>query len=153
MLGQLSIKKLYKGLCLKVIYVWVAMATHSAWANLPAVEQGGHKLYKDDGNLIKVVSGYIAQGGKVLALAISVLGFIWVSYSALAKFNQCRTGKAEWAELGLLTVAAAAILVFITLLLTQTESVMVSDFTQMQGETASKNDIEGLWGRLGRGEE
>lgn len=70
------------------------------------------------GDWITVVKGYIGQGGTVIALAVSLLAFLWISYAALAKFNECRLNKAEWSELGVLAVAAAALLVFITLLLT-----------------------------------
>lgn len=71
-----------------------------------------------EGDWIGIIKGYIGQGGTLIALAVSVLGFLWVSYAALAKFNECRLNKAEWSELGVLVIAAAALLVFITLLLT-----------------------------------
>lgn len=104
------------------------MAQSSFAGQLPQVDPKAAAALKAKGNWFDIIEGYLGQGGQVLALSVSTLGFIWVSYAALAKFNECRTGKAEWSELGVLVVAAAALLVFITLLLTQTTTILPTDF-------------------------
>ena len=76
------------------------------------------------GDWLGLIKGYIKDGGLVLGLAISVIGFLWVSYTAIAKFNEARNGRAEWAEVGLLGVVAAGVLVFIGFLLNQAATVI-----------------------------
>ena len=76
------------------------------------------------GDWLGVVQGYIKDGGLVVGLAISVVGFVWVSWSALAKFNEARVGRAEWGEVGLLGGVGAAILLLVTFLLTQAAGVI-----------------------------
>lgn len=71
------------------------------------------------GKWIKVIEKYIKEGGVVIGLALSVLAFVWVGYAALAKFNEAREGRAEWAEMGVLAAAGAVILIFIAILLSQ----------------------------------
>jgi integrating conjugative element membrane protein (TIGR03745 family) len=76
------------------------------------------------GNWLNLIQGYIKDGGIVLGLAISVIGFLWVSYTAVAKFNEARNGRAEWAEVGLLGVVAAGVLVFMGFLLQQAATII-----------------------------
>lgn len=97
--------------------IWVDVA----YAKLPVVEPIGHK-HAD--NWLYVIKLYMQQSGRVIGLALSMLSFIWIAYAALAKFNQCRLGKAEWAELGVLVITGAAVLVFLTLLLTTSSDII-----------------------------
>ena len=76
------------------------------------------------GDWIGLISGYIKDGGLVLGLAISVLGFLWVAYLAFAKFNEARQGKAEWAEVGVLGIVGAIVLIFASYLLTEAAGVI-----------------------------
>jgi integrating conjugative element membrane protein (TIGR03745 family) len=76
------------------------------------------------GNWLNLIQGYIKDGSIVLGLAISVIGFLWVSYTAVAKFNEARNGRAEWAEVGLLGVVAAGVLVFMGFLLQQAATII-----------------------------
>ncbi len=71
------------------------------------------------GNWLNLIQGYIKDGGLVLGLAIAVIAFLWIAYITIAKFNEARAGKAEWAEVGLTGVVAAAVMVFISYLLTE----------------------------------
>jgi len=71
------------------------------------------------GNWLNLILGYIKDGGLVLGLAIAVIAFLWIAYITIAKFNEARAGKAEWAEVGLTGVVAAAVMVFISYLLTE----------------------------------
>ena len=63
-------------------------------------------------------------GGLVLGLAIAVLGFLWIAYLGFAKFNEARQGKAEWAEVGVLGVVGAIVLIFASYLLTEAAGVI-----------------------------
>ena len=81
--------------------VWAALPTPVAPSTAPAA-----------GDWIGLISGYIKDGGLVLGLAIAVLGFLWVAYLGFAKFNEARQGKAEWAEVGVLGIVGAVVLIF-----------------------------------------
>jgi len=87
--------------------VWAALPTPVAPSTAPAA-----------GDWIALISGYIKDGGLVLGLAIAVLGFLWVAYLGFAKFNEARQGKAEWAEVGVLGIVGAIVLIFASYLLT-----------------------------------
>jgi len=76
------------------------------------------------GDWIGLIQGYIKDGGLVLGLAIAVLGFLWVAYLAFAKFNEARQGKAEWAEVGVLGIVGAVVLIFASYLLTEAAGVI-----------------------------
>jgi integrating conjugative element membrane protein (TIGR03745 family) len=69
------------------------------------------------GDWLGLIKGYAKDAGLVLGLIVAVAGFVWVSYAAIAKFNEARTGKAEWAEVGLLSVAAGGVLILASYLL------------------------------------
>ena len=77
-----------------------------------------------DGDWIALIEGYIRDGCIVLGLAIAVLGFLWVAYLAFAKFNEARQGKAEWAEVGVLGIVGAIVLIFASYLLTEAAGVI-----------------------------
>ncbi len=76
------------------------------------------------GDWIALIKGYIKDGGLVLGLAIAVMGFLWVAYLAFAKFNEARQGKAEWAEVGVLGIVGAIVLIFASYLLTEASGVI-----------------------------
>ena len=81
--------------------LWAALPTPVAPSTGPAA-----------GDWIGLIQGYIKDGGLVLGLAIAVLGFLWVAYLGFAKFNEARQGKAEWAEVGVLGIVGAIVLIF-----------------------------------------
>ena len=93
--------------------VWAALPTPVAPSTAPAA-----------GNWIELIKGYIKDGGLVLGLAIAVLGFLWVAYVGFAKFNEARQGKAEWAEVGVLGIVGAIVLIFASYLLTEASGVI-----------------------------
>ena len=76
------------------------------------------------GDWIGLIQGYIKDGGLVLGLAIAVLGFLWVAYLGFSKFNEARQGKAEWAEVGVLGIVGAIVLIFASFLLTEAAGVI-----------------------------
>ena len=73
---------------------------------------------------LSLIKGYIRDGSSTLGLAVSVIAFLWVSYTTVAKFNEARHGRAEWAEVGLLGVVAAGVLLFIGYLLNEAAKVI-----------------------------
>jgi integrating conjugative element membrane protein (TIGR03745 family) len=73
---------------------------------------------------IDKLTGFIKAAGVLLILLITVTGFIWIGYSALAKFNEARKGNAEWAEVGLLAVVSVGVLVFLGYLLDQASTLI-----------------------------
>lgn len=75
------------------------------------------------GDWIALISGYIKDGALVLGLTVAVVGFLWVAYVGFAKFNEARQGKAEWAEVGVLAVVGAVVLIFASYLLTEAAGV------------------------------
>ena len=93
--------------------VWAALPTPVAPSTAPAA-----------GDWIGLISGYIKDGGLVLGLAIAVLGFLWIAYLGFAKFNEARQGKAEWAEVGVLGIVGAIVLIFASYLLTEASGVI-----------------------------
>ena len=93
--------------------VWAALPTPVAPSTAPAA-----------GDWIALISGYIKDGGLVLGLAIAVLGFLWIAYLGFAKFNEARQGKAEWAEVGVLGIVGAIVLIFASFLLTEAAGVI-----------------------------
>ena len=93
--------------------VWAALPTPVAPSTAPAA-----------GDWIGLISGYIKDGGLVLGLAIAVLGFLWVAYLGFAKFNEARQRKAEWAEVGVLGIVGAVVLIFASYLLTEAAGVI-----------------------------
>ncbi|VAW94952.1 hypothetical protein MNBD_GAMMA20-644 [hydrothermal vent metagenome] len=44
---------------------------------------------------LELFKGYVKDGGVILGLTVSVLGFIWIAYTGISKFNEARNGKAE----------------------------------------------------------
>ena len=93
--------------------VWAALPTPVAPSTAPAA-----------GDWIELIKGYIKDGGLVLGLANAVLGFLWVAYVGFAKFNEARQGKAEWAEVGVLGIVGAVVLIFASYLLTEAAGVI-----------------------------
>lgn len=92
---------------------WAALPTPVPPSTAPAA-----------GDWIGLIQGYIRDGGLALGLAIAVLGFLWIAYLGFAKFNEARQGKAEWAEVGVLGIVGAIVLIFASYLLTEAAGVI-----------------------------
>jgi len=92
---------------------WAALPTPVAPSTPPAT-----------GNWLDLIKGYIKDGGIVLGLAISVIGFLWIAYIGISKFNDARRGKAEWAEVGLVGIVGGAVLLFTVFLLNEAANVI-----------------------------
>ena len=91
------------------------LATHPVFAALPTPV--APSTAPASGDWIGLIRGYAKDGGVVMGLIVSVAGFVWVSWAAFAKFNEARNGKAEWGEVGLLSVVAGSLLIFSSYLL------------------------------------
>ncbi|MDX1655790.1 MAG: TIGR03745 family integrating conjugative element membrane protein [Candidatus Competibacteraceae bacterium] len=76
-------------------------------------------LAADSTNWLDAMKLYARDGAVVLAAGISAVGFLWLAYMAISKFNEARNGRAEWSEVGLLGGAGAATLLFSGFLLNQ----------------------------------
>lgn len=76
------------------------------------------------GNWLQLIRGYIGDGAVILGLAIATIGLLWIAYTGVAKFNECRIGKAEWSELGVLGIVGAVVLLFMMFLLNQAATVI-----------------------------
>jgi integrating conjugative element membrane protein (TIGR03745 family) len=113
-----------KGVSKKLAAVWLVgfMAMPSVWAALPTPV--APSTAPAAGDWIALIKGYIKDGGLVLGLAIAVLGFLWIAYLGFAKFNEARQGKAEWAEVGVLGIVGAVVLIFASYLLTEAAGVI-----------------------------
>src|SRR5947208_16841527 len=79
--------------------VLAALPTPSAPSTAPAA-----------GDWLGLIKGYVKDGGIVMGLAVAVAAFVWAAWAAIAKFNEARNGRAEWGEVGLLSVAAGVVL-------------------------------------------
>ncbi|MGM0678226.1 MAG: TIGR03745 family integrating conjugative element membrane protein [Pseudomonadota bacterium] len=115
--------RMHRGL-MALTVAGMTLVSHTAYAqssldgNLPSpVDPSSGAV--DDGDWISLIRGYIADGAIVLGLAIGTVGLLWIAYTALAKFNECRTGKAEWSELGVLGIVGAVVLLFVMFLIGQ----------------------------------
>ncbi len=112
-----TVKKMAAAIGLLVVSagqsVWAALPTPVAPSTAPAA-----------GDWIALIKGYIKDGGLVLGLAIAVLGFLWIAYLGFSKFNEARQGKAEWAEVGVLGIVGAIVLIFASYLLTEAAGVI-----------------------------
>ena len=76
------------------------------------------------GDWIGLIEGYLKDGATLMGLAISTIGFLWVSYIGFAKFNEARQGKAEWAEVGVFAIVGAVVLIFASYLLTEAAGII-----------------------------
>ncbi len=74
-------------------------------------------------NWLELLKGYIKDGVYLTALTISVAGFLWLSWIALADINQARSGRKEWGEVGVTVIAGAGVFAFVSYLLYQASDV------------------------------
>lgn len=75
------------------------------------------------GDFIGVLDALMQQGVTVLIFLVGAAAFVLVGWSVIAKFNECRAGRAEWSEAAVTAGIGAVILVFSTFLLTQANTI------------------------------
>lgn len=77
-----------------------------------------------DGDWLSMIQQYIKNGGLLVGLFLSVSGFLWLGWNALSDLNQVRNGRKEWGEVGLGTVAGAAVFLWVSYLLMKAKDVI-----------------------------
>lgn len=78
----------------------------------------------DEGNMLEMLKGFLTDGVALIALALSAVGFIWLSWIALADINQARQGRKEWGEVGVTVIGGAVVFLFVSYLLAQATGVI-----------------------------
>lgn len=76
------------------------------------------------GDWLTLIKGYAKDAGLVIGLVLAVVAFLWIAWITISKFNEARTGRAEWGEVGLTAVIAAGVMIFISYLLTEASKVI-----------------------------
>ena len=94
--------------------VYAALPTATAPSTSPAA-----------GDWLELIKGYSKDAGLVIGLLIATVAFLWISWITMAKFNEARSGRAEWGEVGLTAVVAAGVMVFISYLLGEAATTIV----------------------------
>jgi integrating conjugative element membrane protein (TIGR03745 family) len=88
-------------------YLWLstpalaALPTQSAPSTAPA-----------SGDWLGLIRGYAKDAAVVIALVLGAAVFAWLAWTVIAKFNEARTGRAEWGEVGLLAVIGGGVAIF-----------------------------------------
>lgn len=98
-------------------------ADHAVAQQLPdvATPEGA-----DEGDFISILEALASQGLTVIIFVVGAAAFLLVGWSVIAKFNECRAGRAEWSEAAVTAGIGAVILVFSTFLLTQANSIFAA---------------------------
>jgi integrating conjugative element membrane protein (TIGR03745 family) len=96
--------------------------TQNAMAVLPTAVAPSNGAAATD--WLALITGYIKDGGLLIGLAISVAGFLWLSWIIISDVNKCRAGDKEWGELGVTAIIGAVGLMFVTYLLAQASGVI-----------------------------
>ena len=102
--------------------VFGLLTANLAYAELPTIPLPGEGDASD--NWIETAKGYFQQGGLFIGVALSTSLYIWAAHATYAKFHEARTGKSEWADVGLTGGVAAALLVFCGFLLNRASEVI-----------------------------
>ena len=77
-----------------------------------------------DGDWLGFFQGWADDAGTTLGLVLGMVGFAWVSWALIAKFNEARSGKAEWGEVGLVGGIAGVLMIFMVYMLTESADVI-----------------------------
>ena len=101
---------------------WLLSSRQALAQSLPQLP-GNVQGTAGQGDFIGVFQNLAGQGLKALIVVIGAAAFLLVGWAIVAKFNECRAGRAEWSEAGLTAGGGAAILIFSTFLLTQANNI------------------------------
>ena len=77
----------------------------------------------NNGDFLSVLDALLQQGITIFIFIVGAAAFLLVGWSVIAKFNECRAGRAEWSEAAVTAGVGAVVLVFATFLLTQANTV------------------------------
>jgi len=106
-----------------VLYGLLLTASFNVQAALPAPVAPSTGAPK--GNWLNLIKGYSKDAGLVIGLVLATVAFLWIAWITIAKFNEARSGRAEWGEVGLTAIVAAGVMVFISYLLTEAAGTIV----------------------------
>ena len=76
-----------------------------------------------EGDFIEVLESLASDGLTVLIFVVGAAAFLMVGWAVIAKFNECRQGRAEWSEAAVTAGIGAVVLIFATFLLTQASTI------------------------------
>lgn len=93
-----------------------SVQTALAQVTLPSVEGS---IDGNDDDFLGVLQGLASDGLNILLFIVGVAAFVLVGWAVIAKFNECRAGRAEWSEAAVTAGIGAVVLVFSTFLLGQ----------------------------------
>ena len=94
----------------------------AVYAGLPTAPEPSNGA--DEDNMIEWLRGLITDGVLLIALVLSAVGFLWLSWIALADINQARQGRKEWGEVGVTVIGGAVVFLFVTYMLTQATGIL-----------------------------
>ena len=69
------------------------------------------------GYWLDIVKYYLKDAGLVFGLLLAMAAFLWIAWMTLTKFNEARSGRAEWGEVGFTAIIAACVMAVIAYLL------------------------------------
>lgn len=111
---------------LVAILTGVLLSSRQALAQSLPQSPGNVQGTAGQGDFIGVFENLAGQGISTLILVIGAAAFLLVGWAIVAKFNECRAGRAEWSEAGVTAGAGAAILIFSTFLLNQANTIFTT---------------------------
>lgn len=117
-------KRLQHNLFPKLLGCWASLMLLSGnlYADLPTAVAPSNA--PKAGDWLTLIKGYAKDAGLVIGLVLAVVAFLWIAWITISKFNEARTGRAEWGEVGLTAVVAAGVMIFISYLLTEASKVI-----------------------------
>lgn len=117
-------KRLQHNLFPKLLACWASLMLLSSnlYAALPTAVAPSNA--PKAGDWLTLIKGYAKDAGLVIGLVLAVVAFLWIAWITISKFNEARTGRAEWGEVGLTAVVAAGVMIFISYLLTEASKVI-----------------------------
>lgn len=98
------------------------LSTQNAVAALPTQKAPSNN--PGAGDWLGLIQGYLKDGFIVLGLALGAGAFLWLAWGLIAKFNEARTGKAEWGTVGLYAVGAGGVAVLDVYLLNTAATIL-----------------------------
>jgi integrating conjugative element membrane protein (TIGR03745 family) len=107
------------------LFVAGTLAASLAHAALPAPPQG----LNTSGNYLENIRDYIGLAIGLLALVLSAYAFVVVASSAIAKFAEWRTGRAEVGDLKMTIIMGGLLLIVVVYLSTEAISVIATSGT------------------------
>ena len=118
----MTITSISQRLCVILTGVLLSSRQALAQASLPELP-GNVQGTAGQGDFIGVFENLAGQGLKALIVVIGAAAFVLVGWAIVAKFNECRAGRAEWGDAAVTAGGGAAILIFSTFLLTQANNI------------------------------